>query len=111
MLDQFGTIAVRECRLTREEVERIVAENLQLRGPKSYEFDYAHPVLIWGNDGNLIVRWPSRVVREEPNRSPRPMDLMPWPEFIKQQSSELRKREEAAKGPPDPSLAAEGGQA
>lgn len=89
MLDQFGTITVRECRLTRAEVERIIAENMQLRGPDAYEFDYGNPIMIWGENGSLTVRWPSRAMREEPGRSPREMQLMPWPEFIRRRTQKI----------------------
>lgn len=96
MREQFGTITVREAYLTRAEVERIIAENMKLRGPSSYEFDYLHPVMIWGKDGDLTVRWPSRAMREEPGRRHSELQLLPWPEFIRRESVKVENKREAA---------------
>lgn len=91
MREQFGTITVREAYLTKAEVEGIIKEKLKLCGPSSYEFDYGNPVLLWGDDGSLTVRWPSRALRADPGRSPSSLQLMPWSEFIRREAAKVEK--------------------
>ncbi len=58
MKQTYAVAAVAEVELTRAEVERIVQENLLVRGADpSYNFNTARPLFIWREDGGLIVRF------------------------------------------------------
>lgn len=58
MKKQFASTQVCEVTLERREVEKIVIENLLTRGGEpSYDFNTAHPIVVWRDDGSLVVRF------------------------------------------------------
>lgn len=72
----FGTTQVLEVVLSKEDVAKIVIENLQTRCLDSYDFDYNHPIVIWEKDC-LILRYVQKKVTLE--REPQNFYLKPMP--------------------------------
>lgn len=54
---QYGTVDVREVRLSASEVKRIVLENIQKRSSTPYNFDYVNPIILSDVNGGLIFRF------------------------------------------------------
>lgn len=55
---QYALTQVCEVRLSRQEVEEMIRDNLKVRGgDPSYDFAVNHPIFVWDDRGDLIVRY------------------------------------------------------
>lgn len=67
--EAYATSQVREVRFSRSEVVGIVLENFRARAETPYDFDYERPLVIFGDNGEIIFRFvQSEISREKEPR-------------------------------------------
>lgn len=63
--EQFGTSQIKEIRFTKEEVNRLLTENIIQRTSTPYDFDYHRPIIQNLSDGSIIMRYVQEKITEK----------------------------------------------
>lgn len=81
-------VQVREVRFSAQEIVQILLENFKLRADQSYDFDYDNPMVLYGTDKSIIIRFIQTVITQQTVPTDGRVQFRPLP--TEKQMTELR---------------------
>lgn len=72
-------VQVREVRFSRNEITQLLIENFKVRADQEYDFDYNNPMVLYGTDGSIFIRFIQQQITQETQPQSRNIQFKPLP--------------------------------